>query len=112
MEMAAKGSRGRNSTSSEWAEDHQLHINRVTSRGCNSGPEDRGRIFRRGQQRGGPERRRGTEETLSTIFRKDPDKRLHIIPKCVNPTRVKKLNEVTGMVEKWRMTTWRASRRS
>ena len=30
-------------------------------------------------------------------------KRLHLICKCVNPTRVKKLNEVTGMVEKWKM---------
>ena len=30
-------------------------------------------------------------------------KRLHLIRQCVNPTRVKKLNEVTAMVEKWEM---------
>ena len=30
-------------------------------------------------------------------------KRLHLIRKCENPTRAKKLNEVTGIVEKWEM---------
>ena len=30
-------------------------------------------------------------------------KRLHLIRRCVNPMRVKKLNEVTGMVERWEM---------
>ena len=35
-------------------------------------------------------------------------KRLHFIWMCVNPTRVKKLNVVTGMLEKWEMNTRRS----
>ena len=34
-------------------------------------------------------------------------KRLHRVRKCVNLTRVKKLNEVTGMLEKWEMNARR-----
>ena len=33
--------------------------------------------------------------------------RPHFLRKCVNPTRVKKLNEVTGVVEKWKMSSRR-----
>ena len=37
----------------------------------------------------------------------DRGKQLHLIWTCVNTTRIKKLHEVTGMVEKWKMNTRR-----
>ena len=78
IEMAVRGSCGRLHQFMEWAEDQEMYIDPVTSvTEENSGqlqlvlcssPKDRGRSFRRGQKCGGPERRRGMEKTLSTIF--------------------------------------------
>ena len=43
------------------------------------------------------------ESFVDDFLERPAGKRLHLIRKCVNPTKVKKFNEVTGMVEKWEM---------
>ena len=118
MEMAVRGSCGRLHDFMEWAEEQELYIDPVTSvteenSGYNSNlycvlaQRTEGEAFdvvkNVASQNGGEAWRK----LCRRFSGKTRGKRLHLIRKCVNPPRVKKLNEVTGMVEKWEMNTRR-----